>query len=346
VDLELFLVTENMTVFDAINHFDKNIDYKILFVCDDGRLKAAITDGDIRRFVQKGGSPSDNISSIANYKPLFLYENDQEKANDVFKNSKIHCLPIVDSNMKIKTVVFRNELRITSEKLDIPVVIMAGGLGTRLYPYTHILPKPLIPINNLPIIEHIIKRFCAFGCKDFYLVLNHKKNMIKSYMNDIEKDYNVYYIDEDKQLGTGGGLFYLKDILKSTFFVTNCDILLDFDYTSIYNYHKKNNNIASMVGAVKNVTIPYGIINSEENGHVLSLSEKPCYPVIINTGVYILESRVLDVIPPDTFIHITDILTNLIQAGENVGVFPISEKSFLDMGEIESMKEMIKELGD
>jgi NDP-sugar pyrophosphorylase family protein len=165
-------------------------------------------------------------------------------------------------------------------------------------------------------------------------------------MNDIEKDYNVYYIDEDKQLGTGGGLFYLKDILKSTFFVTNCDILLDFDYTSIYNYHKKNNNIASMVGAVKNVTIPYGIINSEENGHVLSLSEKPCYPVIINTGVYILESRVLDVIPPDTFIHITDILTNLIQAGENVGVFPISEKSFLDMGEIESMKEMIKELGD
>ena len=178
--------------------------------------------------------------------------------------------------MNIISIVSWNDEEVeTKKELDIPVVIMAGGLGTRLYPYTKVLPKPLIPIGEIPIAEHIINRFNNCGCKNFHLIVNHKKNMIKAYFNEIEKDYSVDYVDEDRPLGTGGGLSLLKGKINKTFILSNCDILIDENYEKIYEYHKKEKNLITMICSLKNIKIPYGVINIGENGEIDSMKEKP-----------------------------------------------------------------------
>ena len=145
---------------------------------------------------------------------------------------------------------------------------MAGGEGKRLYPYTKVLPKPLIPIGDLPICTHVIESFRKFGCDNFTLILNHKSNMIKAYYNDIQKDYSLDYVEETKFLGTAGGLSLLKGKIKDTCFVSNCDILVDADFSCIYKWHKKEQNMITMVCALKEIKIPYGVTVNPENGEI------------------------------------------------------------------------------
>src|SRR5699024_1004175 len=144
------------------------------------------------------------------------------------------------------------------KRVDIPVVMMAGGLGTRLYPYTKILPKPLIPVGERPISGLIIDRFREFGCHRFTMVVNYKKGMLKSYLGDLEKDYALDFVDETRFMGTGGGLCLLKGRMDSPFFFTNCDTLLDLDFGDLYEKHRERGNLITMVCAFKHFTVPYG----------------------------------------------------------------------------------------
>lgn len=247
MELNNFLIDEEITILEAMELLDKSAK-KVLFVAKEGKLIAAITDGDTRRWILKKGDLNVNVRNIANYKPKFAYERDSYKAKKLLKKYSIEALPIVDEDMHITSVVFWDDEEISNrKKLNIPVVIMAGGLGTRLYPYTKILPKPLIPIGEIPIAEHIINRFYKSGSKNFYMIVNHKRNMIKAYFNEIEKDYIINYMDEDKPLGTGGGLSLLKGKLNSTFILSNCDVLIEGDYEKIYRVHKNEKNLVTMV---------------------------------------------------------------------------------------------------
>ena len=221
---------------------------------------------------------------------------------------------------------------------------MAGGLGTRLYPYTKILPKPLIPIGEIPISEHIINRFNKYGSKDFYLEVNHKKNMIKAYFNEIEKDYIINYVDEDIPLGTGGGLSLLKGKINSTFILSNCDILIEEDYEKIYKFHKDNNNLITMVCSLKTIRIPYGVIEISENGEIEEMKEKPVFSFFTNTGMYIVEPEIIEGLNENEFIGFPDIIEKYKRNGEKVGVYPISENNWLDMGQIDEMEEMRRRL--
>jgi CBS domain-containing protein len=224
MDVLEFLIDEEATMIKAMEQLDKT-STKTLFVTKEGSFVAALTDGDIRRWILKKGNLDAKVKDIANYNPKFLHEVEKNKSKEYMKKHSIEALPIVDDNMNILTVILWNDEEVkTKRKLKVPVVIMAGGLGTRLYPYTKILPKPLIPIGEMPIVEHIINRFNRSGSDQFFLVVNHKKNMIKAYLNEIEKSYKVDYIDEEKPLGTGGGLSLLKGKIHSTFILTNCDI--------------------------------------------------------------------------------------------------------------------------
>jgi dTDP-glucose pyrophosphorylase len=339
-----FLIDEEATMIEAMQQLDK-VAKKVLFVIQDRHFVAAITDGDIRRWILKKGNLDAKVKDIANYNPKSLLEEDKSKAKDFMKKHSIEALPILDKENNIVSVVLWNDEEVEPKRnLEVPVVIMAGGLGTRLYPYTKILPKPLIPIGEIPIVEHIINRFNQYGSDQFYLVVNHKKNMIKAYFNEIEKAYKVDYVDEDKPLGTGGGLSLLKGKIDSTFILSNCDILIEEDYEKIYNYHKKEKNLITMVCSLKNIRIPYGVIEISETGEIENMKEKPELSFFTNTGMYIVEPKIIEELEEDKAIGFPDIIEQYKAQGKKIGIYPISENSWMDMGQLDEMEEMRRRL--
>lgn len=338
------IIDENMSMINAMERLDTT-SKKVLFVQEHGKLVAAITDGDIRRWILKKGNLDARVKDVANYSPLFLREGEKNLAKEFMKKNVIDAVPILNDNGEIVTIVLLNEEDFQKkDALNIPVVIMAGGLGTRLYPYTKILPKPLIPIGEIPIVEHIMNRFFQYGCKQFYLVVNHKKNMIKAYFNEVEKKYTVDYADEDQPLGTGGGLSLLKNKINSTFFLSNCDILIEEDYEKIYNYHKREKNLITMICSLKNIKIPYGVIEIGDNGEIQSMKEKPEFSFFTNTGMYVVDERVIRELNENQAIGFPDIIQKYKEQGEKVGIYPISENSWMDMGQIDEMEEMRRRL--
>lgn len=344
MEIKDFLIEETTTVLEAMELLDK-VAKKVLFVIRDKQLVASVTDGDIRRWILKKGNLDAHISNVANYNPKFIYKKHRIKAKEYMKSMSVEALPILDKNNYIISIVLWTDEEVgTKSSLDLPVVIMAGGMGTRLYPYTKILPKPLIPIGEIPIVEHIINRFCTYGSKDFYLVVNHKKNMIKAYFNEIERNYSINYADEDTPLGTGGGLSLLKGKINSTFILSNCDILVEEDYVKIYEFHKKEKNLITMVCSLKNIVVPYGVIEIDENGHIENMREKPKFSFLTNTGMYIVEPIVIEQLEDNKAIGFPDIIEKYKQLGEKIGVFPISEGSWMDMGQLDEMEEMRRRL--
>lgn len=337
------IIDEELTVLETMRLLDEK-GMRILFVAPNSILKAVVTDTDIRKFILRGGELTDNVSKMANYSPKSLNIAQRSMAKETLTKYMIDAIPLLDNEGHLIEIVFLNELGVdTQKKVDIPVIITAGGLGTRLYPYTKILPKPLIPVGEMPIVEHIINRFYNFGCKRFSMIVNYKKSMIKSYFNDIEKDYDLQFADEEIALGTGGGLCLLKGKINETFFFTNCDCLIDADYTDIYKFHKKNNNIITMICAFKHFTIPYGVIELE-NGEIKTITEKPEMNFLTNTGIYIVEPQVIDELEDMKAVGFPDIIEKYRSAGQRVGVYPVSENSWMDMGQLEELDNMRRKL--
>ena len=340
---ELFLAPD-ATVLEALRKLDET-GQRILFIAPEGRLQAALTDGDIRKFFLRGGTPDQTIDRAANYHPLSLPIAERGRAREVLQAHRIDALPILDKRGVITDIVFAYKLDVDNRKrVDIPVVMMAGGLGTRLYPYTKILPKPLIPVGEQPIAELIIDRFRDFGCHDFTMIVNYKRGMIKSYFTDLEKDYTVHFADEDVFMGTGGGLCLLKGKIQSPFFFTNCDTLLDVDFGDIYEYHKKHGNLVTMICAFKHYTVPYGVVELGQDGGIAAMREKPELDFLTNTGVYVVEPRVVEEMRDGEVIGFPDVIERYRAAGEKVGVYPIGENSWMDMGQLEELEKMRRKL--
>ena len=334
------IIDENKTVLDAMHQLN-DTGRAILFVAPDGVLQGVVTDADVRRYILRGGALTGPVRDMANYSPKSLPIERRREAKRLMLEKAIGAVPLLDKQGRIEDVAFAAGLDIdTRKRANLPVVMMAGGLGTRLYPYTKILPKPLIPVGELPIAEHIIHRFTDIGCQRVILVVNYKKNMIKSYFNDLEKDYTVEYAEEDEPLGTGGGLSLLKGRVTQTFFFTNCDILIDTDFGDLYQYHKAHGNAVTMVCAVKHFTIPYGVVELGENEEVREIREKPEMNFLTNTGVYVVEPQVIDMVEPGKPALFTDILDKVRAAGLRVGVYPVSEHCWMDMGQMEELDAM------
>ena len=335
---EKFLINDDIKVIDAMRLLS-TLGCKVLFVHNDFKLIASLTDGDIRRYILNSGDINDDIKKVANYIPKYLINASQKEAENFMHDNLIDAVPIINNDNKIINIYFNNYKYGSKhfEKIDLSVVMMAGGKGTRLYPYTKVLPKPLIPVGDIPIAERIINQFYDFGCKDFYLIVNHMKNMIKSYFNEIEKPYNINFIDEDEPLGTGGGVYYLKGLLNKTFVLTNCDILINEDFSTIYKYHKEKKNLITMIVAAQNIQVPYGVVEFEDGGKISSMKEKPQISYFTNTGCYIVEPRVIDDLKTKENIGFPDLIERYRNKNENVGVYPVSEDSFIDMGELDKL---------
>ena len=337
-----------MTIVDAMEKIDINSS-GILFINDaNGRLVGALTDGDIRRWILKSGEITASVSFAMNRYPKFLKEQNKADATFIMKNNDITALPIVDEDNKIVEICFLSDVegveRIKGDLSDVPVVVMAGGKGTRLYPYTKILPKPLIPIGDTPIVERIIDYYTEFGISTFYMTVNYKKAMIRSYFDEIDRNYTIRYVEEDKPLGTGGSIKLIDDKFDSPIFVTNCDALILADYYDIYQYHVNSGNDITMVSALKNFQVPYGVIHTVENGVIEWMEEKPKLSYFINTGMYIINPDTISLIPDGVMFHMTHLVDKVMQNEGKVGTYPVSEDSFLDMGELSEMKRMEEKL--
>jgi len=342
--LQDFLIEGDTSVIEAMNTIDKN-SRGIVYVCNNTKLEGTVTDGDIRRYILKNGDLSEPIVKIANKNPKYIFNNDMAIAESYMRTHKITSVPILDSDFNIVSIKFLNSRPVyINTDLNMPVVIMAGGKGTRLYPYTKILPKPLLPIGDRTITELIMDKFKNFGCNEYNMIVNYKKELIKAYFNDGEYKQNIEFTDETDFLGTAGGLALLLGKYNSTFFMNNCDIFVNEDYGLMVEYHKNAKNIITLVCAVKNVTIPYGIIDITNEGQITKITEKPSSSYMINTGLYIIEPKFIELIPKNKFIHITDVIQDCIIKGERVGAYPVSENAWFDMGQFEEMEKMKERL--
>lgn len=337
----LHCVNKSATVRDAMRTIDESAK-KITFVVEDGKLIASITDGDIRRYLLAGNNLLDPVMNCANPAPHIA--SSKHQAKKLMAQFNLNCVPVIGEDGGIHEFVFRDLASSNYPQLGIPTVIMAGGKGTRLEPFTKVLPKPLVPVGDRPILEHIMDQFSRYGCKNFHLIVNHKKQLIKAYFAECESDYDVNFYDEALPLGTGGGLYMLRNLIHQTFFLTNCDILIDADYQDIYKFHTKHKNAITMICAYKNIKIPYGVIEMGVNGVINAMREKPELSFLTNTGMYLVEPFVLNDIPENTPISFPEIVDLQRKKGRNVSVYPISESEWMDMGQLEEYKKMCERL--
>ncbi|MFA9376163.1 MAG: nucleotidyltransferase family protein [Lachnotalea sp.] len=341
-----FFITQDIPIREAIEQLDQTAK-KILLVVDQEKLIGIVTDGDIRRWILKNGDFSSPVCAIMNTSPISLRIEDKLKGGELMKKYSIEAIPLVSDKNEVVDILFWNEADNSLSHNDIisetPVVIMAGGKGTRLYPYTKIVPKPLIPIGDISIVERIMNQFIEYKFKEFYLTINYKKEMIKAYFNG-ELPYHLNFLEEEKPMGTAGALVLAKDYIKDSFFVSNCDILVDINYADLLLYHKTRKHKLTIVTAIKTYEIPYGVVTLGENGCIETLSEKPKYEMLVNTGLYVLEEEILKYIPSDQYFDMTDLIKECLIHGEQVGAYPVMDSTWLDMGEFEEMKNMAERL--
>ena len=331
-------IDRKSTILSALRQMDITR-RKLLIVTEGGRYHSVLSIGDIQRAIIKGDSMEMPVANIlrASTKVAKTSQNRSEVEQYV-KDHKNEFMPIIDDANNLVDVVFWDELFKTeihhrTTDFNLPIIIMAGGQGTRLRPLTNVLPKPLIPIGEQTMMEDIMDRFVECGCHDFYVSVNYKADTIKRYLDNLNKpQYHINYFQEDKPLGTAGSLYLLKDKIKETFFVSNCDSILDEDYGEVLRYHQENRNEITVVSAIKSVFIPYGTLVTGENGLLESLQEKPELTFQINTGMYILEPHLLDEIPSDRVFHITYLIDKLVKENRRVGVYPVNEGSWIDIG--------------
>ncbi|MCD4669830.1 MAG: NTP transferase domain-containing protein [Actinomycetia bacterium] len=312
---------------------------KLLIVVSHNKYNGLLSIGDIQRAIIRNQAFTDKVSSIM--RNDYIVAKPDQNIDDVKKlmlKLRTEFMPVVDEHNNLVNVYLWEDIFGDSKKeplfrFKLPVVIMAGGLGSRLKPLTNVLPKPLIPINDKTFLEEIFERFSNHGCDTFYLSVNYKAELIEYYLTQQSLPYTINYIKEDKPMGTGGSLSLLKGKINKTFFVSNCDILIDQDYSEVLQYHRENKNEITVIAALKHFPITYGTIETGDNGKLIQLIEKPELTFKINSGMYILEPHILHEIPTNVSFHITQLIENVNTRGGKVGVFPVSEQSWKDIGE-------------
>lgn len=348
--IALKLVDSEKSILQTMRLMDEK-GAKSLLVVKEDKFMGLITVGDLQRaiiankpFEMPIGLLIDN--SIKQYAKT---SDDKETIRNWMLKLRAEIMPVLDGDNNLVDVIFWDDIfnqseKLNRERINLPVVIMAGGKGTRLKPLTNVLPKPLVPVGDKTILEVIMDQFEGIGCHKFYMSVNYKADIMKYYLSQLDHKYDIEFFQEEKPLGTIGSVSLLKGKIDTPFFVSNCDSINEQDYRDVYDYHISNNNDMTVVTLVKSFRIPYGVIETGENGLMVDLKEKPEQTYQVNTGVYILNPELIEEIPEGEFFHITHLMEKVQSRGGRVGCFPVSEHSWKDMGEWPEYLKMINVL--
>ena len=337
-DIKNESVSITTSLLDALKIMDTQ-KVKTLFVYSDKHFNGILTIGDIQRAIINNKALEGPISNILGKDKVYGYEGEsKESIFAKMRRLRAEVMPILNNAGDLIDVwtwdeCFNDAEQDDRKKIDLPVVIMAGGKGTRLKPITNVIPKPLVPVGDKTILEVIMDQFESIGCHKFYMSVNYKADMMKYYLGQLDHKYDIEFFMEDKPLGTIGSVSLLKGKITTPFFVSNCDSINEQDYRDVWDYHMNNHNDMTIVTMVKSFKIPYGVIETGADGLMIALKEKPEQTYQVNTGVYILTPELIDEIPKGEFFHITHMMEKVQARGGRVGCFPVSEHSWRDMGE-------------
>jgi dTDP-glucose pyrophosphorylase len=337
-NLKAISISSNASLKEAIDQMDLLNGKLLIVVNEHGNFVSIISIGDIQRYLIKHQNINAKVYQALRPNVRFASIHDKtEKVKEIMMEFRTEFMPVLNDSGQLEKVIFwedlfENKQVAKKRNFSAPVVIMAGGKGERLKPITNIIPKPLVPLGERPIVQIIMDQFSKYGSKSFFLTVNYKAEMIQDYINQIERDYEVTYIKEDFPLGTAGSLSLLKGKLHETFFISNCDILIDQDYGEVLKWHKENRNEITSIAAIKNYNIPYGTLTMKEDGLLEDIQEKPDLTFYVNAGVYLMEPHLLNEIPENKLFHITTLMEQVKSRKGRVGVYPVSEGSWMDIG--------------
>lgn len=332
-------------LWDIIEILNRGDPVIALVTDDQSRLQGTITDGDIRRALLDKVPLESPARLIMNPKPRFIHANEEHKAAELFREKYIKCIPVVDQGGVVVDILTRTcalPQAHRAEKRPNPVFILAGGKGARLAPLTDIIPKPLIPINGKPLVEHVIDGFREHGFHRFVISLNYKGDMIESAFKDYKRA-TLEFVREEQFLGTAGSLALARGMLGQTFMVANCDVLTNVSFSDFIEFHQHEGNAITVMGVLKRIDVRYGVIELEDR--VFSrITEKPQYSFMVNGGVYAMEPQVLDLVQPGVRLDMPDLIMRAKGRGMAVGVYPTSGEWF-DVGTMDEFWFMFKKMG-
>ena len=318
------LIKPNLKIKNALKQMSETGEKCLVVVDKKNKLLGTISDGDIRQAILNGKIHKDKINEYYHKRSTFLRKESYSlnQAKNIFLKKRIDVIPIVEISKKVVDVITfedifkKNKSSIRSKTFSKTVIIMAGGKGTRLEPFTNVLPKPLVPINEKPVIEHIIEKFTENKVSNFFIISNYKSKIIKAYFLEMKPKFKLSFIDEPKPLGTAGGLSLLVGKIKKPFIVTNCDTIININFDDLMHFHISNNNDATLVVSSKEHIIPYGTCKLTKKGHLQKIIEKPKFDFFVNVGLYVLNPNLIKLIPKNKTYDMTDLI-KLIKTKKN-----------------------------
>ncbi len=325
------------TLLNALKNLEKNNAQIVLVIDKKGKLLGTISDGDIRRNLIVGNSLKTKVTEIMN-KNFVSLDEDFSKHNilEIMRTKDINQIPIIDKDGKVIDIIHLRELIKITKNYENPVLIMAGGIGSRLMPFTENCPKPMLRVGEKPILEILLERLIENGFRNFYISVNYLKEQIIDYFEDGKKwNVNIRYLKEKKRLGTAGALSLLPKNLKQPFIVMNGDILTKFNIYQLLDFHKKNHSFATICAREYEFKVPFGVI--ESNGIELSeIVEKPTYKSFVNAGVYTFEPQVLKIIKSNESLDMPELIERIRNLKKKINVCPIHEY-WIDIGRHETL---------
>ena len=329
-------INQNASIKEALEVIDKGAIKVAVVLSDDGLLLGMLNDGDIRRALLKGMSLGDSIAGIINKHPVVANINDtKERILELANEKKLHQIPII-SNGKLIGIQDIREFLAPKNKPN-KVILMVGGLGTRLRPLTNDVPKPMLDVGNKPILHTIVENFAKYGYTDIIMCVNYKSEIIKEYFGNGDKfGVKIEYVLENQRMGTAGALSLLQKRPKDDFFVMNGDLLTNVNFEYLHEYHKDSNALASICIRKYEMQVPYGVVNVRAN-KVTSIEEKPTQSFFVSAGIYMFSPIVLDFIPKGVFYDMPTLFSELLK--QNFAVYPFFIREYwIDIGKMDEYR--------